>query len=149
MTREFICGKCGAPVPEDADSCPVCSPPKPKSEAAPVLLVLGLLCSSLLMVGTSVVNVATVTKSNRPAQTGATEMNFAAYNAAKDFVQQRNPNVKNFSEFNRSPIEHSDHSYTVTLQTDELGSDNQAIRSFYRVELESSDSGWKLKGIRQ
>jgi hypothetical protein len=149
MTQESICGKCGSPVPRDADSCPVCFLSARKAEVIPVILVIVLLCSSFLMVGTSYVNVTSFSGDGSASSPTVTEMDFAAYSAAREFVAQRNPDAKTFSEFSRSSIEHVGNNYTVVLQVEELAANKPPARAFYSVELELAGGNWKLKEIRQ
>jgi hypothetical protein len=150
MTQESICGKCGSPIPRDADSCPACSPSKPGVEAVPIVLLIILLCSSFLMVGTSYVNVASFSSSSpTPQPLAIKEMDRSAYNAAREFLAQRNPDAKTFSDFSRSSVEHAANDYTVMMQVDEAAPNKPPARGFYRVDLELHGENWKLKAIKQ
>ena len=102
------------------------------------------------MVGTSYVNVRQFSGGS-PTSSSTTpgEMNFAAYNAAREFVLQKNPAVKTFSDFSRSPVERNGTRYFVMLQVDELAANKEPVRSFYRVEVEYTDRNWQLKGMTQ
>jgi hypothetical protein len=146
-----VCGKCGSPLPGELTECPQCYPQPPrKPGSAPVILLVLLILSSLLMVGTSVVNVASVPMGTaKVAAKPPADMRLAAYEAAKQFVMERNPKVRGFSEFDRSPVEQNGNQFTVTISTDDFSVPNSSVRNFFNVEMEFAFGTWKLKQIKQ
>lgn len=101
------------------------------------------------MVGSSYVNVATGPSITVPKQKPPADLSLAAYEAAKEFIVQRSPGAKTFSEFNQSPVEKKGNSFNVVISVDEFTPQNIPVRNFYTVEVEFSDGAWKLKQIKQ
>ncbi len=153
MTFDRICGKCGAPISSEDATCPKCPPtvPPKKAEAMPALLVIAVLCTSLLMLGTSVVNVVNAPDPEEPPAVEAvvmTDRKAAAYEAARNFIQERFPGDKEFADLNQSVIKENGDNYLVTISADELQGASPA-RHLYKVELNFVDGSWVLKDIRR
>ncbi len=110
-------------------------------------MIVALLCSSFLLVGTSFVNVKTAPAAVKPDDPG--DLNLAAYNAAKQFIKDTHQDVQSFSEFFQSGVEHNGRTFIVTLATEETGSNAQPVRNFYRVDLVFTNSNWMLQSIKQ
>lgn len=146
MSQVFVCKQCGAQMPSELDSCPECYPDRGKGETVSVFLILVLLASSFLMVGSSYVNVKSFGPTTpRPV---AVDLQVSAYQAAQNFINQRYPGQKTFSEPNQSSIESSGQRVKIVLLANEFDGD-QPVRSFYQVEMERVGNDWKLINIQQ
>lgn len=147
-----ICENCGAEIPTDSDSCPNCRPKRKKADALPVILVIAVLCSSLLLLSTSVVNVASlpdVPPQEAPAApVPPSDLSVAAFEAAKGFINHTYPGPKQFSPISQASIDQKENIFTVTLSADDIGG-NAPVRYFFSVEMEVSSAGWKLREIKR
>lgn len=148
MPLNSTCVQCGATIPEGLEACPECATDRSRKEAVPAFLVIALLCSSLLMVGTSVVNVTSAppvaTTQNEP-----TDLNLAAYNAAKQFIHDRFPGPKAFGQYGETSIERSGANFSVTLIVEDVSNRNAPVRNYFRVQMEYGAGQWKLIEIAQ
>lgn len=148
---EQYCKHCGAEVSLETEFCPKCFPERKATEAVPAVFLVLLVASSLLMVGTSYVNVQTVdTPPPRAIVKKPANMQAAAYDAAKNFVNQRFTGDRLFDPLGHSPFEQMGDSYIVTLTASEAAPGGvTAVRNTYRVEMEYAGGEWKLTDIRQ
>ena len=111
-----------------------------------MVMVLAVVCTSFVLLGTSVVNVKTAPPS-KSSEVG--DLNRAAYDAARQYIVQQRPHIQNLSEYMQSGIEHTGRVFSVSISSDELSTNQQPVRNFYRVDMEFADGKWTLKSIQQ
>lgn len=148
MPPDAICGKCGTTLPEDGSDCDVCSPPRNAvAPAVPAAFAILLMLSSLLMLGTSFVNVVSApVKVSRPKT--PENMEQAAYAAAKQFLVERVHGSRNLSEFSQSMLERKGDQYNVMIAGDEIVN-GQPVHKFYLVAVRFEAGSWHLDEIKQ
>jgi hypothetical protein len=130
--------------------CAKCFPDRKTSETVPALFLILLVCSSLLLVSTSYVNVKTIEPAARHLPAPPSDLQAAAYDAARMFVNQRYPGERLFAPLGHSPLEQSGNLFVVMLSANEQAPGTQlAVRNVYRVEMEYAAGEWKLAGIGQ
>ena len=100
----------------------------------PAAFAILLMLSSLLMLGTSFVNVASApSKPSKPAFPD--DQSEAAYKAAKQFLQERVQGSHNLSEFSQSMIDRKGNLYNVIIAADEMVN-ARPTRTFYDMQVE-------------
>ncbi|MDQ6630430.1 MAG: zinc ribbon domain-containing protein [Verrucomicrobiota bacterium] len=187
ISEPKVCANCGMAIPPDSKTCPKCGakktekltapplptkpetkiepPPALKTNPFPLILIILLLCSSLLMLSSSVVNVVRFSAPNAakiPAPAAAkiappkkvvapapTDLKFQAYLAAKKFVSEQFPDAQKFSEYKESPIDQSGKNYSVLIFFDALNQTSPPARNVFTVEMEWSGTSFKLKQIKR
>ncbi len=146
MSEDTICGKCGTIIPAGAEACSRCHPVRETGGPLPVFLLVGVVCASLFLLSSSVVNVATAPS---VVAKPSVDLRPSAYSAALNFLSQRHPNMKQFSTFDQSSVAQQGSTYVVHILADEVDSQGGVSRHFLNVELERSGEAWQLKAIRQ
>jgi hypothetical protein len=142
MTDHALCGKCSSPLSEDSGVCPQCSPARPV-ETVPLFLLLALIGTSALLIGSSFVNVASAPAVSTVKRVENLES--SAYFTAREILGQRFPKAGNFSEFKHSPVQRNGNRFTVLIASD----DGANARNFFRVDLEFTGGDWKVIDIKQ
>jgi hypothetical protein len=148
MTFESICPQCGNKIPESLEACPECASGASKGDAAPLFLIIALLCASFLMLGSSIVNVVTA-PAVKATKTDHQDLNLSAYFAARQFIQERFPGPKAFAEFEQASINHQGNFFEVTIPCEDISDPNAPVRNYFRVKMEFSGGRWILQEIFQ